>query len=603
MDTMLDCAIRYANLGLAVFPLIPKDKRPLTKNGFKDATTDTKQIEQWWHQNPNANIGIATGAVSGGLFVIDCDVDEEKGKDGYHTFLDWVDDHYLYLQDTWQSITGRGGYHIMFKCDHHVSTRANWLPSVDVRADGGYIVAPPSIHPNGNRYEWEYAPDDCDLLTNDDGDVECIVGYINAESKKPLDTSGPVAEGGRNDYLYRLACSYQGKGQSDEFILNALLDANNSQCNPPLSEAEVRRIASSAASKPKGTTFEKKEITPDDLELTCFDDIEETVAEWLFYERIPKGELTIFGGDGGTFKTYAAINIAAGVTTGKPCIFDCDSDVPEGLDVAEPGTVLFFSDEDDASKVLKRRFRKVGADMKRIFTLAMDDPKYEGLKFNGELIIKLIEKYKPALCVFDPLQSFIGEKVDMSSRNQMRGMLRPLIKTAHKFGTTFLILMHGNKKTGVSGRQRLADSADIWDIARSVFMFGVADKETDVRYISHEKSNYSKLSKTILFTLEDECVKFAGESDMKDYDYVHQNMTYSRSAPKLEDATKFIIDTLKSAPDKMMSIKDIDDIAKAMGISGKTLRNAKQTLKADGKIKIYKTGYEKSWFAALSGGE
>ena len=71
-NTMMKAALGYAALDMYVFPLIPRDKKPLTTNGFKDASKDRKQIQEWWTRWPDANIGIATGEISG-LIVIDLD--------------------------------------------------------------------------------------------------------------------------------------------------------------------------------------------------------------------------------------------------------------------------------------------------------------------------------------------------------------------------------------------------------------------------------------------------------------------------------------------------------------------------------------------------
>ncbi len=80
--TLKQAALRYASLGLAVFPLQPGTKTPLTSHGCYYATTDQNQIRDWWEQNPDANIGIAAGQKSGGLVVIDMDKDEDRGIDG-----------------------------------------------------------------------------------------------------------------------------------------------------------------------------------------------------------------------------------------------------------------------------------------------------------------------------------------------------------------------------------------------------------------------------------------------------------------------------------------------------------------------------------------
>lgn len=91
--TLKEWALHYADLGLAVFPLRPQDKRPATENGCKAATTNKEQIAAWWDRRPGDNIGIATGSISGGLVVIDLDIDEDKGKNGYEVLRDWQREH------------------------------------------------------------------------------------------------------------------------------------------------------------------------------------------------------------------------------------------------------------------------------------------------------------------------------------------------------------------------------------------------------------------------------------------------------------------------------------------------------------------------------
>ena len=157
VKSMKEWALYYAELGLAVFPLAYRNKVPAIEGGCKAATTEKSKIERWWNQNPRYNIGIATGNKSNGLVVIDLDVDKNKGIDGYEVLRDWQNKHGE-LPETWQSITGRGGYHYFYKDTITHSNKVGLYEGVDIRGEGGYIVAPPSVHPNGNTYEWEQEP-------------------------------------------------------------------------------------------------------------------------------------------------------------------------------------------------------------------------------------------------------------------------------------------------------------------------------------------------------------------------------------------------------------------------------------------------------------
>lgn len=147
--THLEHALAYAAKGWAVFPLAKASKSPITEHGFKEASTDPKQIRKWWRAHPHANIGIATGRVSG---IIVVDVDPKNGGD-LATF--WkatgLDDHKLGLVTT-----GSDGSHLYFRYPDgiEVPSRIEFVKGVDLKSDGGYVVAPPSVHPNGVLYAW-----------------------------------------------------------------------------------------------------------------------------------------------------------------------------------------------------------------------------------------------------------------------------------------------------------------------------------------------------------------------------------------------------------------------------------------------------------------
>jgi uncharacterized protein YndB with AHSA1/START domain len=166
--TKLDLALDYARRGWRVFPchypIITADgarcscsnpscenkgKHPATKNGLKDATTDVEQIARWWTTNPNWNIAIATGAESN-LVVVDVD---NHGTDGTLTWKDLEKKHGEVI--TLIARTGGEGLHYLFTHPGiQVKNRTAVLSGIDVRGDGGYIVAPGSIHASGREYGW-----------------------------------------------------------------------------------------------------------------------------------------------------------------------------------------------------------------------------------------------------------------------------------------------------------------------------------------------------------------------------------------------------------------------------------------------------------------
>lgn len=619
-EKLIDSALNYAKKGLAVFPLIPKDKKPLTANGFKDATTDPDKINEWWTIHPNANIGIATGQISGGIVAIDMDIDKEKGKDGYHTFTEWCKENYVMLPDSWLSITGRGGYHLIFKSLFPVPSKIGWIEDVDIRADGGYIVAPPSIHPNGTRYEWEQSPDDYALIDTSDIDVEYIMNSVIVSGKpstEPLKVPEEIPEGSRDETMFKLACKYQAMGMSDEAMLAALLAENEKRCKPPLTEKEIRRKVKQAQKYAKGESISIKdnsdpvakrktygktrkaieeEVTEHDLDMPTLDSFEERKKEWLVPDYIPKGCVTLLCSDGGIGKTTIWCDTLAAFTTGGLTIFDKALDIP--FFDGEKRSVMYFSKEDPTEEVLKAKLREAGADQSKIHCFGLDDERLSKIWYGSLLLEKLIEKYKPDVVVFDTLQAFLPDGVDMAKRKDMRDALNPLNALGAKFGTSFLMVMHTNKSSN-SGRQRMADSSDIWDLGRSALMAG-RTKDEGIMYLSHEKSNYGRLQKTILFSVTDHGIEYRGTSKKKDRDYVAEGTTSPTPSPKLDEAKEFILENV----DGCIEIKELEKMAKAAGIAQETLKTARAELKKEKLVRVAPVGYgeNKKWFLYTANG-
>jgi len=252
-DIRLACAEDYAARGWPVFPLHSiqdgrctcgkadcqsPGKHPRTPRGLLDASTDANTIRQWWAKWPDANIGIVTGA-TGGLLVLDVD----PGHGGDATLADLLAIHGP-LPETVEALTGGGGRHVFFK--HPGGTIRNSAgklgPGLDVRGDGGYVVAPPSVHASGECYQWTADPGETPL-------AEAPAWLLARLEDTPRPTGAPesdrIMEGRRNSALASLAGAMRRKGATETAILAALQEENRTRCDPPLPDSEVAEIAAS----------------------------------------------------------------------------------------------------------------------------------------------------------------------------------------------------------------------------------------------------------------------------------------------------------------------------------------------------------------------
>lgn len=251
-------ALEYVRQGLAVFPLQPRSKLPFEgSRGFKDATTAERYVRRWWTNCPDANIGIALGAMSGGVFAVDVDNNHDNDmQDGSSSLAQYEAEHGK-LPPTRTNYTGSGGTHLLYRCPPGVSVRSTGdvLPNVQIKGDGGYIVAPPSTHPNGNMYtveDWsaEIAVADEAVLT---------LARMNHAQDRPLfRLPTEIPQGERDDTLMRYGASLRAKGMGDDDIAAALHDANRARCSPPLDGAQVDKIVRSVCRYEQGrkTTVE-----------------------------------------------------------------------------------------------------------------------------------------------------------------------------------------------------------------------------------------------------------------------------------------------------------------------------------------------------------
>jgi len=241
----LKAALSYIQMGFAVFPCRPGRKEPLTEHGFKDATVDPQQVREWWDKVPTVNVAIATGSVSN-LLVIDVD-SRNDGESG----LDKLRRDHGNLPQTPLVITG-GGRHIYLRHpggQNRCST-GELAPGIDIKADGGYVVAPPSLHPSGPAYRWDKDYDIANVRPSAAPAwlIEQLAQMENSTRHGPTSraTGGNVIpDGQRNNALASLAGGMRRMGMGYGEILAALQVTNQARCRPPLDDTEIEQIAAS----------------------------------------------------------------------------------------------------------------------------------------------------------------------------------------------------------------------------------------------------------------------------------------------------------------------------------------------------------------------
>ena len=239
----LSRAVEYAQRGWHVLPLYEvaagrcscgletcssPAKHPRTNHGVKDATTDERQIREWWDRRPDANIGIRTGSISGFIVV---DLDDDAAIERLQV--------YGALPETLSVRTGKGQHLYFQRPDIPIRPRTRIVPGVDIRAEDSYVVAPPSIHATGAPYEFA----DSQLP------IAMMPDWLLALAATPTSSASVgervITEGQRNTRLFSIGGSLVRHGITGARLAEILETTNSQACSPPLPRAEVEGVARS----------------------------------------------------------------------------------------------------------------------------------------------------------------------------------------------------------------------------------------------------------------------------------------------------------------------------------------------------------------------
>lgn len=581
----LQKARELAAHGFKVFPLKENAKTPLYPGKFlSQATSNKATIDILWKKYPNANIGIATGE---GLIVIDVDTLQHGGENGSESLKNYETINGP-LNDTFTVQTPTGGNHIYYVNSNECKNATGLLPGVDIRGIGGYVVAPGSII-NGKEYKIikdvpiakpNYAVET--LLK------KCKTPKVETDPFAELEkgySNNLVQEGNRTSYLVGQVGQLCDGTKSINTIENMIRVLNEQNLEVPLTEDELVKEVFPAIKRFK--KHEEKAIKkeslkdPKEVKLVSVDSIKKEFVTWLVPGYIPEGGITVIGGDGGLGKTTLWCNIASAISNGTNSILQEDNDY-----IYPNGNVIYFSGEDDTARVLRDKLESNNANLSNIFTIPLDDETFSDIAIGSELLEGIIEIHRPKLVIFDPIQQFI-KNTDMTKRNDMRQTLTPLTRLGKLYGTTFILVMHTNKRGNIgSFRDKLSDSADIWDIARSVLAVGRnPDGEC---FITHEKSNFGVRQSAVLYHIDGGKIYRDGfDSERQTYvDFMGGKAKANKSDIKKQ--LKEVYLELVESGGKVIK-KELEDRLLKMGYTNNMIRNVYKELLQEEKITKEKT--------------
>lgn len=310
--------------------------------------------------------------------------------------------------------------------------------------------------------------------------------------------------------------------------------------------------------------------------------VEQMEQEWLIERYIPKYETTIIGGDGGVGKTAFWLSIVASLSAGNPCFFENPEEVER-----EPLKTLYLTRENSNATSLKEKFELLGANMNNILCIGDTNMNFFKYKIGSPDLEYLLKKHRPDVLVLDPLQSFIPEHVNLIACNHVRPMFDWLMIMTRKYEVTILVIMHTKKNASTGGRDRLADSSDMYDDVRQVLMVGETD-EDGIKYVSSEKNNLTKRPKTILFEQVDHGLpRLVGFSDITDDGYLklRRNKCIEKGPSKKDKAMDFILSELSLIQPEGLMADSLNQAAFSKNISQRTLERARKELIEAGKIR------------------
>ena len=485
-ENMLEACKNYLDMEFKLVPAPYKTKSSLIKDWLKKPYTTYEEIKKLAKEKPYFNIGIVTGKESN-LLVIDIDINklDEKGNiiDSMANYQK-LEGIYGKLPPTVTARSGSGGLHMYFKApkDTTIKSKSDFFgeafKGIDIKCNGGKIMAPPSMHECGNQYAWINGKgfNEIEIAELPQKWYEAMVEISNLKPisepiRETIDGEIVITKGNRNETLFKKACSFLKSVQSKQELLTIINSINNTECSSPLEESEIRNIVESAwrYKQENNSTIQVVTKTIELFSAKELCDTELIPINWIIPYFLGEG-LSILSGNPKVGKSWFALNLAISVASGTTFL---------DLNIPNAQNVLYLALEDG-----KHRLQK------RIKMLEFEENKLENLKICldvGEMqkeglknLEKIINETGAKLVIIDTWFKFRGitSKGNINAYDKDYSELSVIKKIADTHHIAIMLVHHLKKGKEESVFMQISGSVGYSGAADAMYILEQHDRIT-----------------------------------------------------------------------------------------------------------------------------